>query len=285
MMKSCCLNSQSMPKADVSDKFAGSVSGVMDYSFGNFKLEVLEPPVLVSSGLLKEVAKPTTAYQLQIATFNVENLAPSDPAVKFATLANQIVANLGAPDILAIEEIQDNNGTLDTGVVDASTTWTMLIAAIQAAGGPTYSTARLIRSMTRMAAPRAAIFARASCSAPTGASRSSNTRWNLHKCKFGERDRKRHRAGIQSGSCGPNNAAFTDSRKPLAAEFTFKGDKVFVIANHFNSKSGDQPLFGHFQPPAFLSEVQRLQQAQVVHDFVADILAADPNANVVVLAT
>jgi hypothetical protein len=58
---------------------------------------------------------------------------------------------------------------------------------------------------------------------------------------------------------------------------------VFVIANHFASKGGDHPLFGRFQPPVRSSEVQRHQQAQVVNDFVDDLLEADPNANVIVL--
>ena len=55
-----------------------------------------------------------------------------------------------------------------------------------------------------------------------------------------------------------------------------------MIANHFNSKGGDDPLFGRFQPPTRISEAQRHQQAHVVHDFVDQILAADPDANVVV---
>jgi uncharacterized protein len=42
-------------------------------------------------------------------------------------------------------------------------------------------------------------------------------------------------------------------------------------------------LFGHFQPPTRGTEVQRNQQAQVVHDFVVDLEAADEHANVVVL--
>jgi len=85
------------------------------------------------------------------------------------------------------------------------------------------------------------------------------------------------------GRIDPTNSAFNDSRKPLAAEFIFNGRHLFAIANHFNSKSGDEPLFGHFQPPVFSSETQRLQQAQVVHDFVNSILTAEPNADVVVL--
>ena len=64
------------------------------------------------------------------------------------------------------------------------------------------------------------------------------------------------------------NTALANSRKPLAGEFRMRGKKVFVIANHFNSKGGDQPLFGRFQPPARVSEAQRHAQAQVVNDFV-----------------
>jgi hypothetical protein len=56
-----------------------------------------------------------------------------------------------------------------------------------------------------------------------------------------------------------------------------------VIANHFNSKGGDDPLRGRFQPPTRTSETQRHQQAHLVADFVSDISSADPAASVVVL--
>lgn len=89
--------------------------------------------------------------------------------------------------------------------------------------------------------------------------------------------------GFSPGRVDPTNPAFDASRKPLAAEFKIRARKFFMVANHFNSKGSDQPLFGHFQPPQRSSEVQRGQQAQVVSDFAAQILAIDPNANVVVL--
>ena len=85
------------------------------------------------------------------------------------------------------------------------------------------------------------------------------------------------------GRLDPTNAAFNTSRKPLAGEFLFNGDRLFVIANHFNSKGGDQPLFGHFQPPTLISEIQRNQQAQIVNNFVDDILAVDSNAKIAVV--
>ena len=54
-----------------------------------------------------------------------------------------------------------------------------------------------------------------------------------------------------------------------------------MVANHFNSKGGDQPLFGKNQPPVLSSEVQRLKIASIVNNFVKDIKAKDPNANVI----
>jgi hypothetical protein len=85
------------------------------------------------------------------------------------------------------------------------------------------------------------------------------------------------------GRIDPNNSAFANSRKPLAGEFLFNGRRVIVIANHFNSKLGDDPLYGHLQPPVRSSEIQRHQQAAVVNGFVKSILAVDANASVVVL--
>lgn len=76
--------------------------------------------------------------------------------------------------------------------------------------------------------------------------------------------------------------AFANSRKPLVGKFLFNGNQVVVIGNHFNSKSGDQPLFGNTQPPTLSSEAQRMQQAQIVNNFVDSLLAVNPNANIVV---
>jgi hypothetical protein len=56
-----------------------------------------------------------------------------------------------------------------------------------------------------------------------------------------------------------------------------------VIANHFDSKDGDDPLYGPTQPPVLSSAVQRQEQAQIVHDFVAQALSLDPTARVLVL--
>ena len=68
----------------------------------------------------------------------MENLDPTDPGDKFARLAAGIVTNLNSPDIVALEEIQDNNGPTNDGTVAADQTLDLFTAAIVAAGGPQY---------------------------------------------------------------------------------------------------------------------------------------------------
>ena len=110
---------------------------MLDYSFGNFKLNVTAPLTAVDGGLEREVASAPVDQEIVVGTYNVENLDPSDgPA--FSRHADLIVNHLRSPDLIAIEEVQDNDGETDSGTTDASVTWETLIAAIQAAGGPLY---------------------------------------------------------------------------------------------------------------------------------------------------
>jgi predicted extracellular nuclease len=272
------------PKVDVGDRFPGALIGVLDYSFGNFKLYPTSTPTAVRGGLARETTAAAGANQVSIATFNVENLDPGDPPAKFAQLAGLIVDNLKAPDIVAVEEVQDNNGATNDTVTDADVTFATLIAAIGAAGGPTYGFRQInpvddqdggepggnIRVGFLFRTDRGLGFVDRPGGTPTAATTVGG--WGAGT-----------RLSFSPGRIDPTNAAFANSRKPLAGEFRFRGHHLFVIANHFNSKGGDQPLFGRFQPPQRVTETQRNQQAQVVHDFVAAIEAADPDAGVVVL--
>jgi predicted extracellular nuclease len=49
------------------------------------------------------------------------------------------------------------------------------------------------------------------------------------------------------------------------------GERVVVIVNHWNSKTGDTPLFGSTQPPVYGSEAQRHKIANVVYEFIEEI--------------
>ncbi len=165
------------PSANTGDTFTGATIGVLDYSFGNFKLLVTLVNAPTSGGIAREVTAAPAPGQLAIATFNVQNLDPSDGLAQFNALAQLIVNNLRSPDILALEEIQDNNGAVNDAVVDASLTLAMLRDAVVAAGGPAYAW-RLINPVDDQdgGEPGGNIRHRRSSSAPTVACPSSTAR-------------------------------------------------------------------------------------------------------------
>ena len=271
------------PVVNVGDGFTTAAVGVTDYSFGNFKLNITAPLGRVDNGLQREVTRESTAHEITVATYNVENLDPGDGA-SFARHADLIVNHLRSPDVIAIEEIQDNDGAANTGVTDASVTWTMLTEAIEAAGGPDYDF-RQIDPVDGQDGGE-----------PGGNIRVGFLVRNDHGVHFIDRPGggpttpttvldlpQGPELSSSPGRIDPDSSAFASTRKSLAAEVRAHGKKLFLIANHFSSKGGDQPLFGRFQPAARVSEVARHAQAQVVNDFVDEILASDPNANIVVL--
>lgn len=272
------------PKVNVGDRLMGSIVGVIDYANNNFKLATIQPLTVTSAGLTQETTEAAEAGELAIATFNVENLSPNDNATKFNTLAGLIVNNLKSPDLIAVEEMQDNNGATNDSVVSAVDTFNRLIQAIQNAGGPTYIFRNInpvddqdggepggnIRVGFLFRTDRGLSFTFRSGGGSTVATTVVNGPTGP-------------RLSSSPGRIRPADPAWNSTRKPLVGEFTFNGQTLFVIANHFSSKGGDQPLFGRFQPPTLGSEAKRIQQAQIVNDFVDAILAADANANIVVL--
>jgi len=273
----------SMPSMNVGDHYTDPIVGVLDYNFGNFFVHATQPVGAVHDGVTPETTAPQGTDELAVGTFNVENLAPSDPQAKFDRLASLIVHNLQAPDILSVEEVQDNSGATDNGVVAADGTLTKLVAAISAAGGPSYQWREIdpvndedggqpggnIRQVFLFRTDRGVSFV----------DRAGGTSTNADDV-LGSGSSAR--LLYSPGRIDPTSSAWQDSRKPLAGEFMFEGHHLFVIANHFNSKGGDDPLEGRDQPPIQVTAAQRHEQAQVVHDFVAKILAADPSADVVV---
>jgi predicted extracellular nuclease len=273
-----------LPDLNVGDRFEGTLEGVLDYSSSNYKLIVTRVPAILRSGLARETAPATRANQLAVAAFNVQNLDPGDGVQKFQQLADIIVGNLKSPDLLAIEEIQDNNGATNDSLVDANETFTRLIAAIKTAGGPAYSFRNInpvddqdggepggnIRVGFIFRTDRGLKFMDRAGGDPTTPVTVVN-------------EANAARLSFSPGRIEPANDAFKQTRKSLAGEFTFNGHRLFVVANHLSSKGGDQPLFGRFQPPVRQSETKRHQQAQIINKFVNSILEVDRAAKVIVL--
>ncbi|WP_293019403.1 endonuclease/exonuclease/phosphatase family protein [Moorena sp. SIO3I8] len=160
-----------------------------------------------------------------------------------------------------MQEVQDNNGTIDNGNVDARETYETLINAIVATGGPQYS-----------------FFDIPPVDGQDGGQPGGNIRvgylYNPNRVTINTDSAQR---------IGVGETAFDNTRKSLLTEFEFNGETISVINNHFSSKGGSDPLFGENQPPHNGQEEKRNQQAQILNDFVDTILTNDPDANVVLL--
>ncbi|KKO50758.1 5'-nucleotidase C-terminal domain-containing protein [Paenibacillus sp. DMB20] len=269
------------------DAFAGDVTGVIGYNSGNFKVipAMGSLPPIHSSPFEQEASTiEVNAEQLRVATYNIENFHPGVASGKITKLAESIVNRIKSPDIIGLVEVQDNNGEQNDGTTSADKSYQALINAIKAAGGPTYSFTDIDPVNN-------------SDGGAPGANIRVGFLYNDERVQLSDSVNNRKGASTESvaydaasdrltynpGRIDPSNAAFAASRKPLAAQFDFRGEKVIVIANHFNSKSGDQGPFGSTQPPVLGSEGQRHRIAAAVNGFVKDIKTGNPDANVIVL--
>jgi predicted extracellular nuclease len=270
------------PKANVGDTLTGATTGPMDFNqFGGYTLVASRLGTLKSAGLQRETTRKQSRHELAVATYNVQNLDPADAT--FDKHAAAIVNNLQSPDIVSLEEIQDDNGAKNDGTVGASATVNKLIDAIVAAGGPRYDWRSIdpvndqdggepggnIRQVFLFNPQRVSFVDRAGGDSTTAVGVTE-----VHG---------KARLTASPGRIAPADTAWANSRKPLAGEFVFRGETVFVIANHLNSKGGDQGLTAQYQPPVRSSEVQRHAQATLVNAFVKDLLHAQKNANVIAL--
>ncbi|MFJ9023171.1 endonuclease/exonuclease/phosphatase family protein [Streptomyces sp. NPDC102259] len=270
------------PVANVGDSLTDVTAGPLDYNqFGGYTLVANRLGALKSGGLKRETTQKQKKGELAVATYNVENLDPSDAT--FEEHASAIVNNLKSPDIVSLEEIQDNNGATNDGTVAADVTVGKLIDAIVAAGGPTYDWRSIDPTNNTDGGEPGGNIRQVFLFNPERVSFTDRAGGDAATAVGVTKVRGKAQLTASPGRIDPANAAWNASRKPLVGEFVFRGRTVFVIANHFNSKGGDQGLTSQYQPVVRSSETQRHQQATLVNAFVKDILDTQKNADVIAL--
>jgi predicted extracellular nuclease len=233
-----------------------------------------------------------TDCKLSIGNYNVENLGGNAAGIaRMPALADEIKNLLACPDIIGLQEVQDNTGQESTdptktdGITDASITLNKFTEVIKAAGCPLYKWTQIDP------------FNLQEGGAPTGNIRVAFL-YNPLRVTLAPAISNEIGSGLsQEAAIGPDgkltlkynpgridpyNAAWERSRRPLAAAFDFRGERIFIINNHFSSKGGSDPFFGHIQPPTNGGVTGRLAQAKVVRGFVDSLLAFEPNARVIV---
>ncbi|WP_077361982.1 DUF6359 domain-containing protein [Fictibacillus arsenicus] len=267
------------------DYFEGAITGVVSYGFSNYKVltDAEDLPVFVEGNTEPETTRIHEKHkELTIASFNVENFSANENGTsdeKVSRIAGSIVNNLKSPDIVGLVEMQDGNGSTNDGTTDAKESADRLIAEITAQGGPEYVYTDIAPENNQDGGQPGGNIRVGFIYNPERVSLAEGTKGTATEAV----DYENGKLTLNPGRIDPMNPAFDDSRKPVAAQFEFNGEDVIVVANHFNSKGGDQPLFGKNQPPVLGSEVQRKEIAAIVNDFVKDVKEEDKNAKVVLL--
>lgn len=264
------------------EKLASSVKGIMEYEWGAYQIYLTDnaPDIVEAKTSVDTYKYAINEDELRIGSFNVYNHGGDDKSSKTKGIASQIVNSMLSPDIIGLVEVQDNDGKSNEGIVDASEVYEAFITEISALGGPTYAWTDI---------------------APVNNAEGGQQSGNIRVGFLYNPERVTLKAGTKGGSTetvtiddnghltknpgriATTAPAFDNTRKSLAAEFTFKGEDVIVIANHLKSKGGDNGIFGNVQLPVLTTEAKRTEQAQLINDFVDSILVKNADANVVVL--
>lgn len=276
-----------MPQLLVGDTLTQPIIGIVDYDFGNYKIQPTEKIVFQNMGLVEkntDVELPVmTSTQISVANLNLLNLSHLESPVRVAGFASMIVNDLGSPDILLLQEVMDDDGRLNSAVVSAEKNLASFAGAIKEKGGPDYRWFNIdperntdggvnggnIRVVIMFRLDRGLRFLSAT---PGKAGQEVGLKGQGTDLALTN----------NPGLIWPSNYAFGQSRKPIVAQFQFMEQIFFVIGVHFNSKGPDGPLYGDRQPPNLDSEKQRIAQAKAVNGFVKDILERDPQAKILV---
>jgi predicted extracellular nuclease len=271
---------------NIGDKFSFDLEGILSFqtnTFGDGEFAMFVTGSFAATSTIKDLdQRPKARFQgdqdhVTLATFNVENLSGIlDKRIK--RLAEAISTNLLCPDIVNLPEIQDNNG-VDFGEGSAANiTLGSIVKNINCPGSD-------YRYLNIDPIPNS-----------DGGEPGGNIRvamlYNAARLQFekignaGPLDETYvlpgGRLNQNPGRLFPNDPAYTGTRKPLVAEFSFKGERFYVIGVHLNSKLGDTSPWSINQPVIFRSDIQRAKLTGRINRFIADLMAQDPNAKVIV---
>ncbi|KAK0433479.1 Endonuclease/exonuclease/phosphatase [Armillaria borealis] len=263
------------------------IVGVVTYQFGFYYVLPLTAPTVIATPDYDvpptTISSETDSCVITFGDYNVENMAPT--SAHLPTVAKQISDHLLIPDILFLQEIQDNSGSVNDGVVDANLTLSTLASAIANASGLTYKFIDInpedgkdggqpggnIRQAYLYNADKLQLVS----GMPAGTS--------LESLEVFADSGGLPTLSLNPGRIDPTNEAWEDSRKPLVAEWeTSSGAKLFTINVHFVSKGGSTSTQGDPRPPVNSPIEQRTSQVGVTSSFIKSILDIDDSANIVI---
>lgn len=267
------LDYDQAPRVDVGAELMEAVVGPLNFRVASYQF-VVAGPLRVSAVSLKKKntslrAKGSFMTVLTLNGFNLD-AAIEEPAKvndpdrdvdddvgqgRFRGLARAIVENAACPDIVALQEIQDDDGAEISDVVSAERTLEQLITAVRRGGGPTYTWADL---------------------PPEAGADGGQPGGNIRNAFLYDPERVQLVPGSLQ-RLGQEHSAFADSRKPLTARFRLaQGSGELEIINvHLASKRNQKGLFAPNQPSFDPRLAIRVEQVQCIGEHLTTLRAGE----------
>ncbi len=261
------------PRLNVGARLLSRVTGPLNYRVEAYQVAVSHPIEIGDNEIPWCVSrlKPEAGH-LTIMTMNGFNLdvhveSPDkvqNPGLdidddwgdgRFLTLAKAVVDQANVPDIVALQEIQDNDGAEISEVVDASATYQGLLRVIRKLSGVGY---RWVDIPPEVGAD----------GGQPGGSIRNGFLYNPEHVEILEES---------VGRIGADDPAFIDSRKPLVVHFREKTTgRVLVCINvHLASKRHQFGIFAPGQPGFDARLPIRVRQAEIIGEHLAELRRQD----------
>jgi len=265
------LNYADAPQVHVGAELLEPVTGPLNFRVASFQM-VAESPVLIRQARVEKHStrlrgEGSSVTVLTLNGFNLDaHLERADRVNdsrrdvdddvsdgRFDGLAFAIAHDAGAPDIVALQEIQDDDGAELSDVVSAEKTLTGLIDAVERAGGPTYAWADV---------------------PPVEGADGGQPGGNIRNAFLYQPQR----VALVDGSLrrlGDDSDVYESSRKPLVARFRacdHEGE-LEIVNVHLASKRHQNGLFAPEQPGFDSRLALRVRQAELIEGHMAELRA------------
>ena len=257
------------PVVNVGDILLEDVIGPLNYRANSYQILARGPLRIkqINRQLINKAQSPGLEFT-SVLTLNAFNLDQQleraelvdDPRrdidhdvadMRFEKLGAVIVDQAGAPAIIALQEIQDNDGAELSATTDASYTYDRLIQACKKLGGPLYQWVDI---------------------APTNASDGGQPGGNIRNAFLYDPQR----VALVSATLrriGADSLAFDGSRKALMAQFRVRSsNQILAVINvHLASKRHQNSIFAPNLPGFDPKEAQRIAQASEIREILAQL--------------
>ncbi|KAF7547702.1 hypothetical protein G7Z17_g7539 [Cylindrodendrum hubeiense] len=263
--------------------FLGDITGVVYNAFGFYRILPLTSVAVTKSSSAEYPAvsfiSKGTCKGVTVADYNAENLNPA--STHLPLVIDHIVNKLLTPDLIFLQEVQDNSGATNNGVVSANETLSALANGIEEASGVVYDFVDVDPVNNEDGGQpggniRVAYLYRPDVVKLVDVNPGNATQAN--EVLAGPTLK------YNPGLIDPTNSCWDDSRKPLVAMWQpVKGSDTpfFTVNVHFGSKGGSSSLHGDPRPPVNKGVEKRTLQAQTAAAFIAQIIAKDRKAHVI----